>query len=238
VGRPTATADEEAPGHVMYARGQYVRIFDGEVVKIARPTLPELSFLKNGPPVDTEPERRETAARFAEHRTIRSGLDAWAEINKAQSFEAWKRIGAALSVGKAHALRVTQANAPMGRWYSLAFSEWIKAHGFEKMPAATRSVAIELHEHAEAITAWRDTLPERLRKSLVHPLSVTRRWRASKAHNGKCPADPKRDAVAACARFRSSVEALPADQARPLWQAALSEAQSMTMPTPLRRGGG
>jgi hypothetical protein len=66
-----------------------------------------------------------------------------------------------------------------------------------------------------------------------------RRWKASTAHgNGGCPADLKRDAVAAWARFRSCLEAMPSDQARLLWQAVLSEARSMTMPTPLRRGGG
>ena len=92
------------------------------------------------------------------------------------------------------------------------------------MPAATRSVAVELHEHAEAITAWRDTLPERQRKRLVHPLSVTRRWRASTAHNGKCPQDLRRDAKAAWARFCACAKALPADEARPLWRLIAAEA--------------
>ena len=67
----------------------------------------------------------------------------------------------------------------MGRNYSREFRAWIKRHGFDKMPAATRSVAVELLEHAEAITSWRDGLPERQRRRLIHPLSVTRRWRAS-----------------------------------------------------------
>jgi len=69
----------------------------------------------------------------------------------------------------------------MGRNYSREFRAWIKRHGFDKMPAATRSVAVELLEHAEAITSWRDGLPERQRRRLIHPLSVTRRWRASTA---------------------------------------------------------
>ena len=39
--------------------------------------------------------------------------------------------------------------------------------------------------------------------------------RAATAHdNGKCPADLKRDAIAAWARFRSCLEALPASEAR------------------------
>jgi hypothetical protein len=59
-----------------------------------------------------------------------------------------------------------------GSTYSREFSLWVRQHGFDKMPAATRSVAIELHEHAAQITQWRDGLPERQRKRLVHPLSV------------------------------------------------------------------
>jgi len=51
--------------------------------------------------------------------------------------------------------------------------------------------------------------------------------------NGKCPQDLKREAAAAWRRFVTCVSALPPDQAAPLWQAALSEARSMTMPTPL-----
>jgi hypothetical protein len=79
-----------------------------------------------------------------------------------------------------------------------------------KMPKSTRSVAIELHENATAIEAWRVTLPERHRKRRIRPLSNVRRWRASLDHgNGKCPQDLKRDAAAAWQRFVSCVEALP-----------------------------
>jgi hypothetical protein len=204
---------------MMYAKGEYVRAFH-EVVKIAPVTLPKLNL------GDLDVEAIEAEARQAatKVKTISAGRDAWEAINKAQSFEGWKAIGAALAVGKAHALRVTGANAAWGRNYSREFNLWVRQHGFDKMPAATRSVAVELHEHAEAITAWRDTLPERQRKRLVHPLSVTRRWRASTAHNGKCPQDLRRDAKAAWARFCACAKALPADEARPLWRLIAAEA--------------
>jgi hypothetical protein len=35
------------------------------------------------------------------------------------------------------------------------FGKWIKANGFDRMPKSTRSVAIELHENAAAVEAWR-----------------------------------------------------------------------------------
>jgi hypothetical protein len=92
------------------------------------------------------------------------------------------------------------------------------------MPKSVRSVAIELHENAAAIEAWRATLSDKQRLRLVHPLSNVRRWRAATAHgSGKCPQDLKRDAVAAWRRFVSCVRSLPADQAPPLWEIALAE---------------
>ena len=171
------------------------------------------------PDLDDRAIEAETRQAQARVRVIRAGRDAWEAIAKAQSFDGWLAIDAALSIGKRHALKVTGANRAWGRAYSREVNLWIKAHGFERMPAPTRSVAVELHEHAEAITAWRNSLPERQRKRLVHPLSVTRRWRAATAHNGKCPQDWKREAAAALRRFIACVENLPTDEAWPLWQA-------------------
>jgi hypothetical protein len=169
----------------------------GEERRLVPVTLPKLSLLDA-----QQPDIDDSAVRFMEHRTIKRGLEAWQAINRAESFEGWRAIGAALSVGKAHALRVTGANAAWGRNYSRAFGEWMKANGFDRMPKSTRSVAIELHENAAAIEAWRASLPERQRKRLVHPLSNVRRWRAATAHgNGKFPQDLKRDAMAAWRRF-------------------------------------
>jgi hypothetical protein len=90
-------------------------------------------------------------------------------------------------------------------------------------------LAIELHKNAKAIEAWRATLPERQRRRLIHPLSNVRRWRAATTHNGKCPTDLKRDAVAAWRRFVACVSALPFDQAAPLRQAALGEIATMML---------
>jgi hypothetical protein len=193
--------------------------------RVAPVTLPAVNL----PNLDVAREAKETAERIAITRTIRRGLDAWRAINKAESFNGWKAIGAALAIGKAHALKVTSANTAWGRNYSREFSQWMKLHGFDRMPKPTRSVAIELHENASAIEAWRATLPERQRKRLVHPLSNVRRWRACTAHNGgKTPGELAREARAAWKRFAWCLRALPARQAAPLWQAALAEVAAIT----------
>jgi hypothetical protein len=159
-----------------------------------------------------------------ERNIIRAGLDAWRSIGKAESFDNWKAIGAALAIGKAQALRVTGANRAWGRNYSKVFCDWIKAHHFGSIPKSVRSVAIELHENIEAIAAWRMTLSEKERQRLIHPLSNVRRWKAVTAYGpGKCPEDLKRDATAAWKRFLACVRALPQDQSEPLLQIARSE---------------
>jgi hypothetical protein len=172
-------------------------------------------------------ERKEAAQKFAEARLIKAGATAWTNIARAESFNNWLAIGKALLLIRKVALAQSGANRAMGRIYSKSFNAIAKQH-FIGMKASTRSVSIELAEHADQITSWRDSLPERQKRRLVHPLSVTRRWKASLNHgNGKCPQDLKRDAVAAWRRFVSCVELLPPDQAAPIWQAVSAEVAAM-----------
>jgi hypothetical protein len=181
----------------------------------ARPvTLPPLKLL----PIDDAAERRELAERLAEQRTIRAGRDAWEAINKAESFDGWKTIGAALAIGREYALRATGADAPMGRRYSWTFSAWCRRHGFGKMSPATRSWALALHENLAAITAWRDGLPSgRGRRPPVNPQSCVKGWQRSQHGNGhqnKGSDTTFVSAVAAWRRFLCCVAGLsPADQA-------------------------
>jgi hypothetical protein len=136
--------------------------------------------------------------------------------------------GSALLIGKTRALRITGANAAWGRNYSREFGQWMIEHGFGHMPKATRSVAITLA--AEAITAWRNALPERQRRRLINPQSVVKRWRSAT----QPPSDPsdgvvsiettrsiatlKHDAKVAWRRFVVLCEALPADLAAEMWR--------------------
>jgi hypothetical protein len=178
-------------------------------------TLPSLKL----DDIDIEREAREAAQRVAERKVIRAGRDAWEAIHRVQTFQGWAAIAKALWVGREYALRVTGANAPMGRRYSLAFSQWAKQHGFADMQKSVRSVALELHGNIGAITIWRDGLPERQRKRLIHPLSVTRRWRAATGqYQAQRFRDAKREAEYAWRRFKSCLAALPPEQAAAVWQ--------------------
>ena len=74
-------------------------------------TLPALK-LDN---IDIEAiERRAAAAKFLEARTIRTGVECWQAIGRAESFEAWVKIGKALQIGRDYSLKTTGANRPDG----------------------------------------------------------------------------------------------------------------------------
>lgn len=183
-----------------------------------RPTLPALEL----PDIDDR-EIEEAAARVAEKRIIRLGRDAWESVSKAESFENWKLIGHALQIGRGVAVRATGVTT--GKHYAKSFYDWADRYGFAGMNKEARWAAVDLAENEKAITIWRDSLPERQRKKLIHPLSVTRRWRrATGQTKSKCADDLQRAAAVAWRRFVSCVEALPPEQATPLWEAMCAQA--------------
>jgi hypothetical protein len=179
-------------------------------------TLPRFNL----PPIDDAEDRKELAAKLAERRIIRNGLDAWqaAAADKAHSFEAYKIIGSAFLIGRDRALKATGLSTPHGRLYSLAFRQWMKAFGFGDMPNTTRKYIVILTENAAAIEVWRAGLSQHERNRLGNAQHMVRRWQASlKTGRGKCLAYVRRDAIAGWRKFLSSVSMLPPDQAGPLW---------------------
>jgi hypothetical protein len=190
----------------------------GEEIYAKPVTLPKFKLAD----IDVVAEAREAAAIVAERRVIRTGLDAWRLIHKAESFENWKLIGAALAIGKQHALRATGANDTSSRHYIKWFSRWLVENGFGVMKPQTRSWAIALHENAAAITTWRDSLPAgRGRRRPLNPQSCVKGWQRSLANgNGRCSQDWKREAVAAWRRFCFCVQALPPGDQAQMWAMA------------------
>src|SRR4029077_13809945 len=89
-----------------------------ELLHHRRPDAPITMPAINLPPLDAKAIAAEASAAAAKIKTIRLGRTAWEAVAKAQSFDGWLAIGAALAIGKRHALKVTGANAAWGRSYS------------------------------------------------------------------------------------------------------------------------
>jgi hypothetical protein len=124
----------------------------------------------------------------------------------------------ALSIGKAHALKASGANAPWGQNYCRAFSAWAKECGFDTMRASDRSYAIALSENLGAITAWRAGLSDRERGRLTTAQANVKKWQDSTEHRPQCPGDLKAKATAHWRRFLGAMRALPPHEIEPLWQ--------------------
>src|SRR5262249_37712171 len=124
----------------------------------------------------------------------------------------------ALLIGKARAQRLAYDGQTWRECnYIYEFGRWMKANGFGGIPKSVRSVAIELAENLSSIEAWRDTLPDRQRKRLVHPLSNVRRWKAATMPEGKSHNDFKMEARAAWRRFLHCVSMLPPADRSAMW---------------------
>jgi hypothetical protein len=183
-----------------------------------QPSMPALSL-----PPDDDYEIEEAAARVAERRIIRNGQEAWHLTQKTASFENWRAIGQALTIGRNIAVRASGATT--GKHYAKAFYSWADRHGFDGMHKSDRWAAVDLTENIEAIETWRTTLSEKDRRRLAHPLSNLRAWRRETGQTKtRCANDALKAAEIAWHRFVACVEALPPDQAAPLWQAAQAQA--------------
>lgn len=188
-------------------------------------TLPKIAL----PDLDREAladEARAVAARLMEIRTVRRGRDAWEAVAKVETLDQWKAITAALIIGRDHALRVSGAEAPNGRRYTVALTDWLKQNfGSRPMPKAQRYWCLRFHANLPAIEQWLQSVPERERQKLINPLSVVRKWRRATAPQAN--RDALHDAQVAWRRFVACAKMLPPDQAAPLWQAALAEVAAM-----------
>jgi hypothetical protein len=164
-----------------------------------------------------EEEARAAQSRIIERRTIREGLDCWREIGRAESYEHWKKIGAALSIGKQWALLTVDLDAPWHqRRYGAKFSKWLQAHGFDAMRPSDRSDAITLFENREAIDRWRATLSEKQRRRLRGCQQNVKRWRKESGQPAR--RDDVTRALVAWQCFIARVKALPPEQAAAVWQ--------------------
>ncbi len=111
--------------------------------------------------------------------TIAKGLAAWKQIREADShFEDWVRIGRALEIGRAEAMREAHSNQPAGRGYVTAFSAWLDKNGFGDMNKVTRSHLASCMDRLVDIRTWRDTIGDR-KQRLNHPSTVWRNFMAA-----------------------------------------------------------
>ena len=112
---------------------------------------------------------------------VRQGQEAWQRLRSHSTWEDWKKVGAALVIGRAEAMRDGHVNKPKGRSYNAAINAFLKKFGFDGLDSGDRSRLFDVMDHQNRIEAWLGKLLPKERLRLNHPASVWRRWRAATA---------------------------------------------------------
>jgi hypothetical protein len=113
----------------------------------------------------------------SEDTVIHRGKEAWHRLRTHTTFEDWKAVGKACSIGQATAMRDAHANKPKGRGYNAAISAWGKKHGFADLDKGVRSRLLDVMSHLAGIEAELAKLSDTKRQELNHPNAVWRFWK-------------------------------------------------------------
>jgi hypothetical protein len=110
---------------------------------------------------------------------VRQGQEAWQRLRSHSTWEDWKKVGAALVIGRAEAMRDGHVNKPKGRSYNAAINAFLKKFGFDGLDSGDRSRLLDVMDHQSEVEGWLSKLTPKERLRLNHPASVWRRWKAS-----------------------------------------------------------
>jgi hypothetical protein len=110
---------------------------------------------------------------------VTAGLKAWQQVHRATSFQNWKAIALAVSVGRQAAMSEAKVNGPRGARYARIFNGWLDANGFAAMSFHVRTACCAFADHMQEIETWRAALPDTERSSQNNVEVCLRNWRRS-----------------------------------------------------------
>jgi hypothetical protein len=113
------------------------------------------------------------------HVAVRQGQEAWQRLRSHSTWEDWKKVGAALVIGRAEAMRDGHVNKPRGRSYNAAINAFLKKFGFDGLDGGDRTRLFDVMDHLNEIEACLGKLKPKERLRLNHPSSVWRKWKAA-----------------------------------------------------------
>jgi hypothetical protein len=121
---------------------------------------------------------------------ISEGKAAWDRLKSREraTWSDWIKVGQALLIGRAAAMKAANTNRAVGTRYNKAMGQWLRDHGLDGINNQERYRAILCVENRDAIEVWRATLDDAKRRRFNHPNSVWAGWRKSKTE----PAAPAR----------------------------------------------
>jgi hypothetical protein len=168
-------ADPNRHGKVVSAGSQQSEVrFDGDVSRIV-----SNEHLRSVETAKVELDNPVSPSEPSVHAAVRQGQEAWQRLRNHSTWHDWKKVGAAMVIGRAEAMRDGHVNKPRGRSYNAAINAFLKKFGFDGLDSGDRSRLLDVMDHQHEIEAWLGKLLPKERLRLNHPSSVWRRWKAS-----------------------------------------------------------
>jgi hypothetical protein len=168
-----------APLHAFHAnkRGGVTVSQNGQAAQFDDPQPQDISLI-------SLPVSRLDNPTDQEQATVLHGQEAWDRLRHGQTWEDWKRVGAAHLIGRSRAMHEAGVNRPVGHRYNAAFAAWLKKFGFQDLDKGDRYRLFVVMDHLQEIETWRATLTPTERLRLNHPSAALRKWRSAIAISG------------------------------------------------------
>ena len=119
---------------------------------------------------------------------------AWARIreNGRRDWDDWILIAQALAAGRSEALKAARTNRAVGTAYNRAMALWLREAGLDGIAAQERYRVLLVLENLQAITVWREGLPEVKRRRMNHPGAVWAHFTKQRKVSDMSKASPHR----------------------------------------------
>lgn len=138
-----------------------------------------------------DPGRVTLPAKASDNEIIATGMDAWewCKANPDRTWKQWKRVGAALLVGRRGAQREAGTDDIQSHAYRSKFGPWLKKHGFDddNMDKTVRADLLNIMENLESVEKYLADLAklEPLKRAKwTHPANI---WDAWSCEILRCP---------------------------------------------------
>jgi hypothetical protein len=217
------------------------QVVDLTAARAAKGLITSEMFKAAGVPVAERPPKDDlvaTKSPISKSEVLRQGVEAMERLssNRSRDWADWRKVLAALGIGRHTAMLEAGANQPRGHGYCTAFARWLRCNeAFAAIDQADRKRMFDVLDNLEAVEEWRASLGTSQQSKWNHPVIVLREWRRSQRPPKPSPGDPpppKPPALLAPTELRRQLEILglsrfrqevmPPDWCSPLRDTALS----------------
>jgi hypothetical protein len=132
-----------------------------------------------------------TKSPSSKSEILRQGAEAIERLSsdRSRDWADWRKVLAALEIGRHEAMLEAGVNTPRGYRYCTAFAKWLRCHeAFQAIDQADRKRMFDCLDNLGAIEEWRARLAPSQQLKWNNPIIVLREWRRSQRPAPEPPA--------------------------------------------------